>query len=108
MSERVALACESAGGIEYRLGVQGASLATLSAASFFQWSCRPWLRQKNQPSIEIIFVEVLSESLTNSENLSENFDCLLVEGSYRSIDQLGFLSRARRLLKPGGGVGFLR
>ena len=105
VSERVALACESAGGIEYRLGVQGASLATLSAASF-PVVLPPLAEAENQPSIEIIFVEVLSESLTNSENLSESFDCLLVEGSYRSIDQLGFLSRARRLLKPGGGLVF--
>jgi hypothetical protein len=97
--------CGLVGETWYRLGVQGASFATLDASSI-QAVLPPRAETATQPSLEFVFVDVVNKPSTDDESLSESFDCLLIEGSYRSIDQLGFLSRARRLLKPGGSLVF--
>ena len=88
---------------EFRIGIDGASLA-----SFASEMKRAQHALENLTPIDILGVGVVGETPTASDTqgkasvVGENMDCLLVEGSYRSIDQLGFFSRARRLLKPGG------
>jgi hypothetical protein len=96
------LAHEAVAG-EFRIGIDGASLA-----SFASEMKQAQHAHENPAPIEIIAVGVVGETPTASaanieaSAVSEKMDCLLVEGSYRSIDQLGVFSRARRLLKPGG------
>lgn len=75
-----------------RLGVFGPSAAGL---------CEQFT-SNGDAALKSESVDLFAEGFTPA-----SFDCLLLEGSYRSIDQLTLLSNARQLLVPGGRLSIL-